>query len=122
MARILSIVRYAERSNAKQRHAAAVYKSGRRLSVGYNRSFCHHGWKRTYNYPDECGIHAEVAALKKAPHTDRTTVYVVRVNLDGATVMSRPCPSCQQKLEESGVKDVVYSTSPGTFAKMRITA
>lgn len=96
-----------------------MYKSGRRLGVGYNRSFAT-VWRDSYQYPHECGVHAEMSALRAAPDTVGATLYVVRVRNDGTLGLSAPCTNCHNKLVEAGIRCVVFSGDNGAVHKHRI--
>lgn len=64
--------------------------------------------------PNRFSTHAEIAALRVASSTDKATLYVARLNSKDQTAMARPCSWCMQKITESGIDKVVYTTGVET--------
>lgn len=54
--------------------------------------------------------------LPKERSLRRLTLYVVRVNNQGALMMSRPCVDCMRTITDSGIKEIVYSNELGGFS------
>ena len=48
-------------------------------------------------------------------------MYVVRVNLDGAFMESRPCSHCLYYMRNVGVKRVVFSTADGALQNVAMS-
>lgn len=100
----------AELSTCNQRHAAVVIKGGRTLGVGINTT------RNDPNIVDnpkvDAATHAEVAAVRACgdPTNLRgATIYVARAGRNGKSMMSKPCPLCQDFLDNLGIKKVVYT-------------
>lgn len=65
-------------------------------------------------------IHSEVAAIVNAPRSidlTRTTIYNVRVKLDGSVSLSAPCDSCQKVLSAFHIRRCLFTTDEGTFER-----
>jgi tRNA(Arg) A34 adenosine deaminase TadA len=60
--------------------------------------------------PNRFSTHAEIAAIKVASDTDGATLYVARLNSADTNAMAKPCSWCMQKIMESGIDKVVYTT------------
>ncbi len=61
-------------------------------------------------------LHSEIHALIKAKE-DADTIIVARVNTQDKLRMAKPCPICALALEQSGVKNIYYSTNEGFMYK-----
>jgi cytidine deaminase len=83
-------------SKCRYKHGAIVVKHGHVLGSGVNVT------KNSPRYVDwrYSSVHAEIAAMKKAGWPKRATIYVARVNNHGEARMSKPCPNCQEVLDE----------------------
>lgn len=103
-------VAIAEESDCKQKHGAVVYKGGRILSVGINKSHVNNKWLEGHPLPFT--THAEVSSLAKLSDkmTQGSVVYVARILRSGGVGYSRPCNACAKYLIKRGVKEVVYTT------------
>lgn len=53
-------------------------------------------------------VHAEIRAMKRAGWPTKATIYVARVNNHGERRLSKPCPNCQEVLDQFKIK-VVYT-------------
>lgn len=66
--------------------------------------------------------HAEVNLYRKIRYLDidfkDITVYIYRELKDGTKAISRPCPSCRELLQSTGIRTVCYTTENG-FAEER---
>jgi len=82
-----------------QRLGAVVVSGGRLLSRGFN--------DYTRN------MHAECSALIKLwpSNCKGATLYVARLRKEQDWGMSRPCPECQKKIRELGIKEVIFTTN-----------
>ena len=60
-------------------------------------------------------VHAELGSILNVDRakTEGATVYVVRINNQGETLMSRPCNMCAAAMKHCGIKKVIYSTNEG---------
>lgn len=76
-----------------------------------------------WGYPPWANLHAEASLClkkEKAWGAQITTVWVCRLTRDGLWAMARPCPCCVGMLDYCGVKRVVWTTGPGTWAEGRL--
>lgn len=110
----LSVARYlATKSTARNTHGAVVVKGGRVVGTGYNRNRNHPSIVSPEHIKTDCSIHAEESAIRDAGYDVRNAViYVARVNKHGEDRNSRPCPRCQEMIEEYGIKKIVYTSEP----------
>jgi len=78
---------------------------------GYNR-FAARFRRRDEGLPT---VHAELGSILNMDRskTDGAIVYVVRINKQGDTLMSRPCNMCAAAMKHCGIKKVIYSTNEG---------
>ncbi|WP_406066246.1 hypothetical protein [Streptomyces sp. NBC_01077] len=65
-------------------------------------------------------FHAEEAVLRRVRHAAGAIIYVARVASDGASLLARPCPRCQDGLAEAGVVRAYYTASPTAVDYMGI--
>jgi deoxycytidylate deaminase len=109
MANILNIAtKYANRAYSKRhRHIAIVEKGGAIQSIGYNH---------------RQDMHAEVNALQSIWPSKRvgTTVWSLRLGMDGNLCMAKPCSDCEAFLRANGIKTVYYSDETGSIIKMKL--
>lgn len=54
-------------------------------------------------------VHAEARLANKL--TPGSTVWVARIRHDGSLGMAKPCPTCERRLRNSGVRKVIYTIS-----------
>lgn len=99
-------------SNGKQSLIALVLRQGQIVSVGRN-SYCktHPRQSRLaekVGQPKREYLHAEIAALLKAPR-NADTLVVVRLNKQGDFCNAKPCEICQLAIREFGIKTVIHS-------------
>jgi len=95
-----------------QSHVAIIYKRGKILSIGINKSGTRSrgcGW-------NDLSIHAEIMAIKNIGDTSKlkgANLVIVRINRLDEIVYSKPCTSCQCVLEKCmkqyGLGNVYYS-------------
>jgi deoxycytidylate deaminase len=95
-------------SKEKHRHGAIVVKKGKVISYGIN---VRKNDPNICSFPlVESGVHAEVAAIKKANTClEGATIYVARINKSGQPLFSKPCDRCQSAIEKAGIKKVIYT-------------
>lgn len=106
MERLKRLIPFAQKSNCYHKHAAAVVKGGRILSVGYNKN---RNPGRAWEDNKPCSEHAEVAALRQIKDASGVTVYVMRISRNGTLGLSAPCTACKKYIKSRGVKKVIYS-------------
>ena len=58
---------------------------------------------------ENCSVHAEIAALKRAKHTHGATIYVARLMRTGSTGLAKPCDRCQRDLIAAGVRQAIWT-------------
>lgn len=95
-------------SKEKHRHGAVIIKKGKVISWGIN---VRKNDPNICSFPlTESGVHAEVAAIKKANTSlEGATIYVARINKTGQPLLSKPCERCQAAIEKAGIKKVIYT-------------
>lgn len=65
--------------------------------------------------------HAEVHCILSAREDLRgCSLYVARITRHDECVVSRPCESCQQIIELSGIKTVIYINEQGEICKVKL--
>ena len=100
---IARAIQQAEKSRMRVRVGSLVVVAGR-VSSGHNK----------YRNPPrlsylEASVHAEVAALRRAPKGGANgTIYVARIGAQGRLLPSFPCRRCLPVLKEAGVKRIVW--------------
>lgn len=76
---------------------AVTLRKGRIVSIGFNSYTKTHPEQKRYaalaGQPNREYLHAELAALLRAPR-DADTLVVVRINKAGEPVNAKPCPVC----------------------------
>lgn len=113
--RIGRAARAALSSNYRVFLGAVLVSGGRTVAVGSNRfrndaRVVEHTWT----------THAEEAVLRLAGEVSRrSTIYIARIDRNGAYALARPCPQCAVQLVEAGVSRVVYTTNEGTIVEER---
>lgn len=108
--RIKRALKAAKLSDARQRHGAVIYKGGSLISIGVNvvkndPYFCGDACKNPNN-------HAETMAIRACgPDFDfsNAILYVARVNRSGKPLNSKPCATCEEAIEASGIKKVYHT-------------
>ena len=48
------------------------------------------------------------------------TIYVVRINKQNDTMISRPCPDCMKAIIAAGIKEIVYTNELGSYSVEQI--
>ena len=69
--------------------------------------------------PYRISLHAEIRALIKA-RTKADTLVVGRVSKSNELCLSKPCPVCQLAISESGIKNIYYSDTDGTWSLLKL--
>ena len=109
----MNVARFlATKSDLRHKHGAVVVKSGRVLGLGYNKRRNHPRVIMDGRHRLDSGYHAEAVAIKDAGDNVRgATIFVARVNKQGDDLMSKPCEHCQELIQESGIKNVLWTNS-----------
>jgi deoxycytidylate deaminase len=109
----MNVARYlASKSDLRHKHGAVVVKSGRILGTGYNKYRNHPNIIPEGKHKEQCSQHAEAVAIKEAgQHARGATIFVARINRQGGDLLSKPCNLCQELIDRTGVKTVVYTRS-----------
>jgi deoxycytidylate deaminase len=107
-------------NNGMPFHLAACLKRGKSIiRIGVNQGKTNPRFIRSYKDGISCStLHAEMDALIAARPGD--SLIIVRWNKFGEITMSKPCQHCQRHIEESGIRDVIYSDWHGDFIKYRV--
>jgi len=106
------------------KHGAVLVKGGSVINTACNKDK-YKSFGNRFRDTKTCGHathHAElgcVLGLDKSI-TQGTTMYVVRVNRQGAYRLSKPCPMCEEVLKFCGVKKVVYTTDEASASKIKL--
>ncbi|MGW2207542.1 cytidine deaminase [Streptomyces sp. NPDC001774] len=98
-------MREAQRSQCRYRVGALLVAGSRILSCSPNvpRN------RPTIDFR-HATFHAEEAALRRVRNATGLTIYIVRINAAGESVLARPCGRCQHALAAAGVSRALYST------------
>lgn len=109
----MNVARFlATKSDLRHKHGAVVVKSGRVLGMGYNKHRNSPSVIMEGRHRLDCGYHAEAVAIKEAGEKARgATIFVARINRNGSDLLSKPCENCQKLIEESGIKNVIFTRS-----------
>ena len=114
----------AEQSDyGKFRHGAVLVKGNSVRNVSCNKyRHCNFGARFRENNTGIPTLHAELGAILGMDRsvTQGATIYVVRINREGAPRMSKPCPMCESALKHVGVKRVVYTDRDGRIENMTL--
>ena len=107
--------RLAEQSEyGKFKHGAVLVQGGSVLNCSYNKDNYNSFGSRFRDINEgRATLHAELGCILGIPRTKTSgaTVYVARVNKQGAEKISKPCNMCQNALKHVGVKRVIYTTN-----------
>jgi tRNA(Arg) A34 adenosine deaminase TadA len=94
-------------SNCNYKHAAAIIKNGKILSIGVN------------SFISGVSLHAEICAIKQCMSIypknllKGLDLIVVRCTKTGELSNSRPCKHCCSFIKEKGVRNIFYSNEFG---------
>ena len=114
----------AEQSNyAKFRHGAVLVRgySVRNMACNQHRH-CHFGKRFREANTGAATLHAELGVILGMDRsvTQGATVYTVRINNEGQTRMSKPCPMCESAMRHVGIKKVAYTDRNGRIEIMNL--
>lgn len=104
----------------RSRHAAAVVRGNRIISLGYNRDITSPFQKLFGKNEDAVFVHAEIDAIKQALRnvTDQSyltadlkgyDLYVVRLMANDSLGSSKPCLGCQKAIVHFGFSNIYWS-------------
>ncbi len=112
-------VKVAENSTYRWKHGAVVAKGNKVLGFAPNKF-------RNAPLVDEHNVsdHAERATLRELlkfrDDLRGCTIYIARINNQGDTMISRPCPACMKAVIEAGIKEIVYTNEFGSYSVEQI--
>jgi len=98
------------------RVGAVLFNGPRLISLGYNVHKSH---------PENTCFtrHAEFNSLKRTKtRTNNLVMYVARLTRTDKISLARPCPACQIKIREAGIREVYYTTHSGELEKLTFDA
>ena len=106
--------------NYRYNHVAVVIKSGRIISIGYNKN--EKPGKSKYSFYGSKGFHAELSALYKLkPESiNKATLYTAAISKSGNIIYSCPCPECRNLLKKYNFKEIIYCNEYGKPQKLVI--
>lgn len=107
-------------SNGRQYHLAAIlYRNGKAVRIGYNRSKTHPMALRHYPNGDTAAeLHAEMDVLRFAREGD--SIEVLRFKADGSHTMAKPCSFCQRIIAAMKIRQVRYTDWGGKWRVLSI--
>lgn len=99
----------ARKSPMRAQHGCVILNRNRILSQGYNTYL-------TSPHNHKWSTHAEEAALKKVDQRKvmGAKLIVVRIDTEGNTLMSKPCPRCSHLIQTLGIKAAYYTVPAET--------
>lgn len=100
-------IRFLDKDFHRNKMIAIVEKNGNILSIGTNNMDKSHTCY--FNGEFDKAVHAEYAAIKKAPYTIGTNIYIFRFLKDGGLANSRPCPDCRELIIKSKIRRIIYA-------------
>ena len=106
----------------KMRHIALIFKKGKLLAWGINKTKTHPLLKKFPYKSYSDAVHAEILCNKKIKSKDKSKLdmIVVRINRTGNVGNSMPCAGCQAYLKSQGFKKVKYSDGEGGFCTIQL--
>ncbi len=113
-------VETAKSSPSRRRVGAVLLRKSKLVSTAVNLEQKSHPLQaklaEKVGLSEKIYLHSEIHALIKAKE-DADTIIVARVNTQDKLRMAKPCPICALALEQSGVKNIYYSTNEGFMYK-----
>ena len=102
------------------RHISFLCIRNKILSVGWN------SYRKTHQKAMECGalgnnIHSELSVIVHFPKNAniyRSSLYNVRIALNGDVRLSAPCKSCMKLIAAFGIRRVYYTVDGGGFERL----
>ncbi len=96
------------------RHVAALVDKNRIVSIGMNKAKTDAAFFAYSQNQRKMYCHAEADCLKGMPEDcSRLTLYVVRVDRNGAWAQSKPCPICADIIKTHSIGRVIHTVSKG---------
>lgn len=102
----------------KSFHATFVYNKNKLICTAHNNynklhpyhKFGEYGSTKICNGNYIPGIHSEVAAIIKMGREDCSNLTFINVRIDNNNdvAISKPCPNCQNLLNEIGYRKIIY--------------
>jgi len=96
------------------RVGASAFRGSSHLASKCNR------WRKVQRDSRLTGRGCAELRLASATDLEGSTVFVVRIGMDGKLRMSKPCEMCEKLLRKHGCSQVFFSTWKGTLEKMEL--
>ena len=114
----------AEQSDyGKFRHGAVLVRGSSVRNMACNKHrHCNFGKRFREANTGTATLHAELGAILGMDRsvTQGATVYTARVNKEGHSRMSKPCPMCENAMRHVGIRRVIYTDRNGRIESMRL--
>ena len=107
----------------KFRHGAVLVRGSSVRNMACNKHrHCHFGKRFREAHTGNATLHAELGVILGMDRTvtQGATVYTTRVNKEGQSRMSKPCPMCESAMRHVGIKRVVYTDRSGRIETMNL--
>lgn len=108
-----------------EKMGAALFQGARLLSTGHNlyaKTKPGNSHRMDNGVVFNTSVHAEQMAIDKIKHYDysnaKLTVYVVRLDMSGNFVLSKPCDICVSYMKEHGIKVARFINEKGMPEEM----
>jgi deoxycytidylate deaminase len=107
--------------NLRCRHAAFLVEKNKIISIGMNKEKSHPLQKEFSRFANMTYLHAEIDCLKSVGKFDlnKTTLYILRIDKNGQYANSAPCKGCQEFLNQTKIRRIVYSVNNGINIKLQ---
>ncbi len=112
-------IKLCQKSNVKDyKHAAVLVKGGNVISIGINKYKCGILADRIYG---KKGWHSEADCLLSIHKSKikNATLYVAGINKSQDVICSKPCPACQEFIENYNLKAIFYSDRDGNIVEYK---
>lgn len=97
-------------SSYKQQLGAAIYKSGKCISIGFNQIKSH---PKLANKDRFYSLHAEMSCLLNVKQDIKNaSIFVYREFKNGKLALAKPCHFCISSIIESKIISKIYYTTP----------
>lgn len=110
-------------TNHGSRHGAVLVSGGSVLNTGHN-SACYSAFGNRFRHEGKgpATRHAEISCILGIDKsvTAGASLYVVRIDLDGAYRISRPCCMCMDVMHFVGIRKVYYTTGTDRLGYIRL--
>lgn len=101
------------------KHTSFIVIRNKIISIGVNSYFKTSPLSMKFG-AREGFIHSELSAITNCPRSidlSRTTIYNVRIKLDGSISLSAPCQSCQKVLNAFNIRRCYFTNDKGEFER-----